>query len=64
MTHAQKRWHFALARATIRGPEATIRTTGVVVRACWQLLHPPSKIENRRLLIKKNLLNAASIQQV
>ena len=21
--------------------------------ACWQLLHPPSKIENRRLLIKK-----------
>lgn len=25
---------------------------------------PPSKIENRRLLIKKNLLNATSIQQV
>ena len=48
-----QRWHFALARATIRGPEATIRTTGVVVRACWQLLLPPSKIENRRLLIKK-----------
>ena len=32
--------------------------------ACWQLLHPPSKIENRRILIKKNLLNATSIQQV
>ncbi|MBE5710847.1 MAG: hypothetical protein EGQ84_00370 [Slackia sp.] len=48
-----QRWHFALTRATIRGPEATIRTTRVVVRACWQLLHPPSKIENRRLLIKK-----------
>ena len=36
----------------------------MVVRAFWQLLHPPSKIENRRLLIKKNLLNATSIQQV
>ena len=59
-----QRWHFALARATIRDPKATIRTTGMVVRVCWQLLHPPSKIENRRLLIKKNLLNATSIQQV
>ena len=39
-------------------------TPGRWFAACWQLLHPPSKIENRRLLIKKNLLNATSIQQV
>lgn len=28
-------------------------TPGRWFAACWQLLHPPSKIENRRLLIKK-----------
>ena len=27
-----QRWHFALARATIRGPEATIRTTEATIR--------------------------------
>lgn len=52
MAHAQ-RWYFALTRATIRGPKQRYAPPEWWFAFGWQLLHPPSKIENRRRLIKK-----------